>query len=662
MVLRSRNRPFSQTMKKAIAQKTNRRLKRGTFKRHRPSGSGLETPGDDFYKAINGHWLATTKIPPTSSAYGVSEEVEEMIDDQCWTILESVPKGSPLGCLTESILDLSTREKALATVKRILASLETITSKEEVAVVLGEFLRYKIPGIFHLLTQYENKNGTNYSLVIGTGTLGLPDSSFYFEGGFGRSAQLASYKRMLKRLGNLLGLPKLACVVQLERVLAGVLSKTGGDIFDTKLKGSELEERFPHIPFDSLFQGAKLSSWQQRIYYVESMRWVSTLNKMFHYVELDRWKLLFAHQLLLFSLPWLPETYSRLGFQFYRKGLRGQQAPFSLQSKAVSTAQHYATPLLTRLYKERYADPKRKKEVTELVTELLTFAQERLRTVEWLDPKTRDLAKEKVVRMRASIGYPEELEAVSIPPLDPSDVLGNLFSLGEAQTAHEYATLGQPISKRKDWDEPIFAVNAYYYEQANELILPYGILHSPFYDSTRSLGWNYGGIGCTVCHELTHAFDEDGKEYGPDGTQNPWWTASDTRNYEKQTHPLVELFDTQKVNGIPVNGKKTLSENLADLGGMGIALDALRHKLDAMKLTQEERNQMYRDFFVSYAVSWRLKERKKKRLQASLVDRHAPPSLRVNLVVSQFQEWYDAFAITPEDALYLPPEKRLRIF
>lgn len=647
MVLRSRKRGKSSD-------------RRNTFKR--PRSSGFHGYGDDFYKAINGHWLSRTRIPATSAAYGISEEIEAKIETECWTLLDSAPKESVLGSLTASVVDLKTRETALQTVKRILLSLDTLSSKEEVAVVLGEFLRYKIPGILTLLTQYENKNGTRYSLVFGTGSLGLPDSSFYFERSLGQSRDLALYKRMLKRLGKKVGLPALPCVAQIERVLAGVLSKTWSDTYDTELKGRELETTFPQIPFEPMFDALRLSHWRQRIFYVESMRWLSTLNSLFSYLELDRWKLLLAHQVLLFSLPYLPEDYSQLAFRFYRKALRGQQQPLSLRTKAVSLAQHYAAPYLSRLYIERYADATRKEKVTELVKDLLQFAQDRIGTVEWLSPKTRELAKEKVARMRPSVGYPEKESPLPSLSLDASDLLGNLFALGEAQTASEIARLGESFSKRTTWDDPIFAVNAYYYQQANELILPYGILSPPFYDETKSLGWNYGGIGCVVCHELTHAFDEDGKEYGPDGTQDPWWSASDLRAYTHQTKPLIALFSKQKVNGAHVNGKKTLSENLADLGGMGIALDVLRHKLDGMKLTQEERMKNYRDFFISYAISWRLKERDQKKRTAILVDRHAPPSLRVNLVVCQFQEWYDAFEISPTSKLYVPPEKRLRIF
>ena len=194
------------------------------------------------------------------------------------------------------------------------------------------------------------------------------------------------------------------------------------------------------------------------------------------------------------------------------------------------------------------------------------------------------------------------------------------------------------------------------------MVIPAGILQDPFYDEHRSIAWNLGAIGCVLSHEMTHGFDKEGKEYDPAGFQKRWWTRTDNRNYNLQTKALIELYSKQRISGFPVSGKRTLSENIADLGGMGIALDALHKKLDSIKLTGDERKQMYRDFFTGYATSWRMKDKKKKRIQALIMDRHAPPVLRVNLIVSQFQEWYDAFDVKEGDDLYTPPEKRIRIF
>jgi putative endopeptidase len=234
--------------------------------------------------------------------------------------------------------------------------------------------------------------------------------------------------------------------------------------------------------------------------------------------------------------------------------------------------------------------------------------------------------------------------------------------VGEWQTEYEIQRLGEKRQKQKDWDEPIFDVNAYYYSQANEFVLPTGSLYWPFFSMSSPLGWNHGGVGCIIGHEITHAFDKEGKDYDPDGFSKKWWTTVDNRAYNKKTKALIELFNKQKVFGHPISGSLTLSENIADLGGMAIALHALRKKIKTLNLNEDEQKEAYRQFFTSYAVSWRVKEKPAKVLQSLFLDHHSPAHLRVNLIVSQFQEWYEAFDVEPGNTLFIPPEDRIRIF
>ena len=635
------------------------------------------SPGDDFYRYVNELWLKKTVIPPTKSVYGVSEEIEKRIEDQMNDLIETCVKHTEkkpastsyidsvhvaLGTLAQSVYTADKQIQNLDTVHTVLKSIQSIQSKEEVAVILGEFLRYKLRGLFYMYGQYENKNNVQYTYTIGTGGLGLPDPTYYFKKTLHRASYLASYKHMIRRLGDLFHIPKLQCIVPLERILAGVLQHVEKDTIEYERRGSELETQFRYIPFEYIFSTMGLPHWRTRIFYVESLRWLHTLNKLFHHLGLDYWRLILCQQFILFSLPYLPPPYSTLSFQFYRKELRGQLQKLPRKKQALYILQQYATPFFSRLYVENVIDRQIKPQIIDMVQMIKKTTEHRLGEISWLEPKTREKAQEKVRKMRYAVAYPDSFEQLSIPTLDPNALLANLLTLGEWRTKYEISKLGTHITERKDWDDAVFVVNAYYYGQVNEMIIPSGILQEPFYNSQRSVGWNYGGLGCILGHEITHAFDKEGKEYNPEGFQKRWWTRSDNRNYNKQTKSLIELYSKQRMYGFPVSGVKTLSENIADIGGMGIALDALSIQLDEMKLTGEERKQAYRDFFLSYAISWRQKEKKKKRIQALILDKHAAPSLRVNLVISQFQEWYDAFNIQPSDALYIPPEKRIRIF
>ena len=215
---------------------------------------------------------------------------------------------------------------------------------------------------------------------------------------------------------------------------------------------------------------------------------------------------------------------------------------------------------------------------------------------------------------------------------------------------HEYTT----------WEEGVYRVNAYYFNENNEIMIPYGTMISPFYSVKASNAWTYGALGSIIGHEMCHGFDEDGKNYDAYGQRKKWWSRKDNIAYNHKTKALIELYSKQSVLGKKINGKKTLSENIADLGGLGISLQALKDNLEEKPL--EERLSAYREFFIAYASSWRTKYRDEKLRHSLETDRHSPAFLRVNLIVSQFDEWYEAFGISKESDLYIEPEKRIRIF
>jgi putative endopeptidase len=210
------------------------------------------------------------------------------------------------------------------------------------------------------------------------------------------------------------------------------------------------------------------------------------------------------------------------------------------------------------------------------------------------------------------------------------------------------------------WDEGIYRVNAYYYNENNEMMIPYGTTLPPFYSTKFSNAWNFGALGSIIGHEICHAFDEDGRLTNEKGEKEKWWTRKDNLRYNHRSKELIALFNKQTVEGKHVNGKKTLSENIADLGGLAIALDALQHTLQ--NKDEEEQKEAYREFFIAFAVSWRTKYRPKKLQRAIELDTHAPAFLRVNLVVSQFEEYIEAFDLQPDDPMYREPKERIRIF
>jgi len=255
------------------------------------------------------------------------------------------------------------------------------------------------------------------------------------------------------------------------------------------------------------------------------------------------------------------------------------------------------------------------------------------------------------------------MEEFSHPPLSNDQLLENICILESARTEQDLERIGTKQLAGK-WDEAPYVVNAYFYQETNHLIIPAANLLWPMFsiEEETHLGWNYGSLGALVGHEITHAFDKTGQEFDEHGVQRSWWTAEDRREYSKKTKTLKTLFSKQSIQERHVNGESTLNENIADLGGLGIALDALHSTMQELNLSEAQQKKELHSFFCSYAVSWRTKERVQRHLQNLLLDQHAPVEFRVNLIVSQFDDWYEVFGVGPSHSLYIPPADRIRIF
>lgn len=637
-----------------------------------PSDLNNSLKGKDFFQFVNGKWLHTVHVPPHITSFGVSEELEQSIQktlDQIVRLCITKSKQSKsnasieeaVGLVAQSALNSKVQKKSVQSLQNLLLDLRCMRNKEDVAKMMGELTKYKIPGIFWLFGQYENQNKTEYTFTIGIGRVGLPDLSYYKKTAPGKGKTLLQYANLLQTVGKMFGIDNLSNVIALEELLAGAIQKSLTEE-SIQRKGSELAKEFPDIPFETIFDTIGYTSWKSDNFFVDARNWLEVIQKLFLYLPLDSWKLLFATEILLHFLPYLPPPYDDLYFSFFHKRLRGQTQKIPQKDLTIQLLQQWMTPFMSKLYVNYMGDSGKKREVRRLADELLKSAKHRIESTEWLQPATRRKAIEKVDKMILSIAYPDDFAKLPIPTVTADNLLENLLQLGKWETDYELSRIGEKRSKQKDWDEPVFAVNAYYYSQSNEMVIPLGSLYWPFYSSTAPLGWNYGGLACIVAHEMTHAFDKDGKEYDPDGFPKKWWTPTDNRAYNKKTKRLIELFNKQRVLNHPVSGALTLSENIADLGGMAIALEALTAYLTTHNISEEEKKKAYQQFFLSYAVSWRVKEKPEKTVQSLFLDHHAPPRLRVNLIVSQFDEWYSAFDITEEDPLFLPPEDRIRIF
>jgi len=317
--------------------------------------------------------------------------------------------------------------------------------------------------------------------------------------------------------------------------------------------------------------------------------------------------------------------------------------------------------MLSKPYTEKYVHQRVKDAATDLVHILKKAANRRIRDIEWMSPETQIKAIQKMNKMGFKVAFPTVWRDESRgEDFSDKQMLRNLFSINEKDTQYGIEDIG-PHDPYKSvyWDSSTFEVNAFYYPDSNEMTIPAGILNPPFYDSNRSTAWNLGGIGNVIAHEMTHGFDSDGRNHDADGNYSPWFTEEEQEEYEKKSKQIENLFSVKYMDSV-IDGKLTLMENIADLGGVSISLEALRGEMQGK--TTAERHKMLKEYFTSYAVSWRNKDRKKKAEVASKSDKHAPPELRVNKILSQFPEFYETYGLKQGDTLWVSPENRVTIW
>ena len=630
-------------------------------------------PGKNFYKHVNGHWLQHASIPPFRTSFGVSEEVELLIEKQLETILSKcytlAEKGEKPVTKREKMMDVIGRfmlsslrgekqQNSVTFLRKIIRPLVCIRGPEDVMEKIGSMNREGI-STFMNVTIFQKKNPSEYTLMVGCGSLGLPDDTYYSGQAPGKSQTLLAYVKLCEELGKRLSIDELRTAVQTEASLSGIMKHYKDDTFED-IEGKHLEETFPGIAWDTLFTSYGVSNWKTKTVRVYNIRVIKQIEKCLKTWPLDSWSNLFTLHTILYALPVLPPPYDDLHFQFFGKRLRGQVEKLPQDQLTLNLVRTLLRIPLSYLYVEDYIDASIKKDATKFADTIHKHALERLTKVDWLEESTKKVAVRKLRAMTFSISNPDEFPGIKIPDLITDNFLLNMFLLSEMNTVTMISRMGS-VANPNNWDEAPYTVNAYYFNERNQFILPAGSIQWPFYKSSKEhIGWNYGGLGAVIGHEITHAFDMDGKEYNEKGEKESWWTKKDNAEYTKRTDALVRLFDSGKILGHPVDGSLTLSENIADLGGLAIALDALHQELG--EASEEEKKKQLRDFFMAYAVSWRVKERSKKVIQSLFLDVHAPAELRVNFIVSQFDEWYKLFGVVTGDDLYIPPEERVQIF
>jgi putative endopeptidase len=608
------------------------------------------------------------KIPADKPMVGITDEMQREVNIDLQGIIQrgmsrpQNPDERALGQFAKSYLSPDSKTEALKTLKTLLNDVGCMKTVEDLSKYIGTQAYTLTHNVFILYDGPEETNSSHWRFHISNGKLGLPDAAYYKGDVHGGKQFYNAYKHALEQIGKQLGYVGFGQFAEMEAAYAKYIEN--GDVEDSKIyNGAELARAYPAIYWDKVFAAYELeeAEWKHMRFIVDAPTWLRHVNSMFRTYTIDEWRLLMRVKLILSFGKFLPKSYTDAIDTVFFDLVGLQKHPKTpIYERLLRHVKGVLNLELSRAYKRTIESAEFRTEIREFVVSILGAAERRLRAAPWMQARTKATAIDKLRKLHLGVLYPTQGVNYTPPPLG-KNIIENMLTLGRAESQKMLRDVRKKTTG-EIWDNPVFVVNAFYMPMGNRLILPAAIVNPPFYDRKYGPGKKYGALGCVIGHEITHGFDDRGKDFDAHGNRRNWWSAADNRAYNKRTAAMEKMYNKERLLGRHIDGEMTLSENISDLGGMAVALDALKFELDKAKVSDEARLRELREFFMAYATSWREKKRVEKARLNLVVDVHSPAKYRVNNIVRHFQEWYDAFDVRAGDALYLDPDKRIVIF
>lgn len=634
-----------------------------------PAVSDTRQPGDGFYTFVNETWLKTNHVPGWKGAFGVSDEMTNQTNKELLQIIHSLKHLNSINLRPKSatehiqllgyIWKNKTVEKEEQYLQVCLHSLMAYKSSQDISRFIGWLVRCSVPTILDIGAREELKAPYLVRANLSSGSLLLP-LKYYLEPELKKTDVWKAYEEFISICSIELGLPFLYKAIEAEQSLAPILYKSFNHLVENK-KGSSLKSWIPDFEWSAFMEGLDLDHrWEKRVWTINSperfrdvLNWICSKRTSEESVIS-----IFSMHLVKVASPYLRPSIKNAYSKLYNVALRGvsQEPPY--EEQMLSDIKLILPDALCKLYAKKHKDVRILSDIKTLVSELKNAAIDLMSQTEVFSKKTKSRVKEKIHRMWFELGNGKESPMPDIV-YTPDSLLHTIFSINSARVKNISSLTGKPADKTQS-NYPCFETNASYFEESNHIVIPWGILQWPFYHLNAPLGWNHGGIGATICHEMTHGFDLEGSLYSPRAIYKEWWTRKNRQTFTKQTRKVSKFFSKFKHYGKKLDGEKTLSENWADLGGLKLSLHGLNKILEDK--SQKEKEEAHRNFFLAYAVSWREISRKKTMLYSMLTSVHAPGEDRVDRIVPQFNEWVQAFNIKETDALFIPESKRLDFF
>jgi putative endopeptidase len=643
-------------------------------------------PGDDFYHYANGSWIKRTEIPPDRVGMDVWTKLADVGNKRMADLIAEIAKSNPAaGSPTRKIADLynsymdeaTIEAKGLTPLRPHLDAIAAIKDKGELAHALGESLRadvdalnntnYHTPNLFGLWVAPGFNDSDHYTGYLMQGGLQLPDREYYLSDSEEMAKIRTQYQAHVAAMLALAGFSdadaRAVRLVELEHAIA----QTHRTLADNEnihnanntWTQADFPAKAPGLDWAEYFRGTGLS--QQKSFIVWQPEAFTGESALVASIPLDTWKDWLAYHVIEAYGGVLPKPVAQERFAFFGKTLSGAQQQRPRWQRGVFVVDGLLGDVIGQIYAQRYFSPQAKAQVEAMVANLIAAFRKRIEALSWMNASTKVEAEAKLSTLYVGVGYPETWHDYSNFEVKPDDIFGNLWRGDLADYQRQIARLGKAVD-RHEWSMTPQTVNAVNLPLQNALNFPAAILQPPFFDPQAPAADNYGAIGTVIGHEISHTFDSEGAAFDSKGRVRNWWTPEDLKHFEAATAQLAAQYDTYKpFPDLAINGRQTLSENIADVAGIAAAYDGYRVALSGKTAPVEDGFSGDQQFFLAFAQNWGEKTRDAALRQQVMTDPHAPGEYRA-ATVRNIDAWYAAFDVKTGEKLYLAPGDRVRIW
>jgi putative endopeptidase len=634
-------------------------------------------PGDDFYRYANGSWLKNNPVPGAKTRWGSFDMLRDESSRRLQALLTEAaakagtdPSLQKIGDFYASGMDTTAINAAGYTpIRADLQRIDALKTTDELLALLAANRRQGLGGFFGFGITPDRKNVNVYIPSFSQGGTTLPDRDYYLKGDARSTAIRTAYRQHLTAMFGLAGGDPAAAarsadaVMRIETALAKAqLSRVElRDPYRTynKMAVSQFSATTPSINWQSMIEGFGLRGTDSVV--INNPAFFRTVDILISALPMDDLKSYLKWQVINGAASYLSSDFVRQQFRFTQV-LSGQKEPTPRWQVVSGQIDGSLGDLLGQLYVKKYFRPEAKVRMQELVNNLQVTFGERIRQLDWMSDETKTRALEKLNAFTKKIAYPDTWRDYKEIEIRRNDYLGNARRVAQWSFNDMISRYGKPVDRTR-WSMTPPTINAYYSPSANEIVFPAGILQFPFFDFGADDAVNYGGIGAVIGHEMTHGFDDQGSQYAADGNLRNWWSKEDADKFRQRTTLVVDQYNNYTVlDTIRVNGRLTLGENLADLGGLSIAYEAFTKTKQFKEGKLIDGFTPAQRFFLSWAQIWRSNALPETQAQLILTDPHSPGRHRANGPLVNMDAWYQAFAVQPDSKMYVAPEKRIRIW